>query len=552
MRRPILLSMTAIAVAAGFWFWFSSTRSWNVILVTVDTLRADHLSCYNHSAAPTPNIDAFARRSVLFRNAYSLIPITLPAHTAILTSRYPHELKLFNNGDIFDYRVPMITDFFRSRHYRTAAFVSLGVLNGTFGLGRGFNLYEDKMRNGRYYNIASEVNELALPWIEKNRNERFFAWIHYSDPHEPYVPADAPPDTELLINGKSNQRLCLAKREKLQFEFDAHPGENIIEFRAIGPTSIEGEPIRYLERQLFVSPSENIRLNFGTEWLTERLSNFGEVMSFANKGEIRLMNDRKEPVRVRLVGRGGLARQDIEVIKRNYSKEVQYVDEQFGQLWEKLSELRLENKTIVVLTADHGEGLRDRGGLGHVKYMYEEVTHVPLIVYFPRFGRRGVEVRDLVNHLDIMPTILDLLRIKNPNRMDGTSLKPLLVRMVWSGSDQKNGIRPRTFCSTYAPEARRNSFAMVEGNLKFIHVPERQKMPWEIYNLAKDPGEQSNLAVSDPHFFYSNESRRLRKELSEFRHEAEEAHSRRKNPVLDIEQQEILRGLGYVTGDDQN
>src|SRR5262245_36602550 len=115
-----------------------SYRKYNVILISIDTLRADSLSCYNPDAIKTPNIDRIASQSVLFTRAHTEIPITLPAHASMLTSHHPHDLRLFNNGDIFVGKQTMITDILKEQGYHSAAFVSLGVLKGSFGLARGF------------------------------------------------------------------------------------------------------------------------------------------------------------------------------------------------------------------------------------------------------------------------------------------------------------------------------------------------------------------------------------------------------------------------------
>src|SRR5262245_15014869 len=150
----IFLIFGTFIIAANL---FYSYRDYGVILITIDTLRADYLSCYNPNATPTPNIDGLAKRGVLFTNAFSLIPITLPSHTAILSSRPPEELKVFNNGDIYQRGWPLLSDFLRDHHYKTAAFISLPVLNSVFGLGNHFEDYEDDFRNcnGRNYKFAS-------------------------------------------------------------------------------------------------------------------------------------------------------------------------------------------------------------------------------------------------------------------------------------------------------------------------------------------------------------------------------------------------------------
>src|SRR5262249_14022524 len=141
----------------------------------------------------------------------------------------------------------------------------------------------------------------------------------------------------------------------------------------------------------------------------------------------------------------GGVRQRMEVVRGFYAAEVQYVDKYIGELWRKLDELGLKNNTIVILAADHGEGLKTHGNLGHVDRLYQETVHVPLIVYYPFFGRKGVQETEIANHLDIMPTVLDLLHVRNKNQMDGRSLKRFIS---WSPIDSlftNHAERNRTF-----------------------------------------------------------------------------------------------------------
>src|SRR5262245_1172443 len=153
-----LFILIGILLAAGLAVHaYLSYRSYNVILITIDTLRADFLSCYNPDITRTRNIDLIAKKGVLFKNAYSLIPITLASHTSILTSRMPHEIDLFTNGQVFNHKdVPMVTDFLKKKGYQSAAFISLGVLKAEYGLASGFDFYQDNFdhTNGRYYKVA--------------------------------------------------------------------------------------------------------------------------------------------------------------------------------------------------------------------------------------------------------------------------------------------------------------------------------------------------------------------------------------------------------------
>src|SRR5262245_26069977 len=554
--KKIILFVLILGIFAAAIHSIFSYRKYNVLLITVDTLRADYLSCYNPDVPKTTNFDWIASQGVRFNRAFTQISITLPAHTTMFTSHPPHELKLFNNGDVFDGSVPMFTDVLEKKGYKTAAFISLGVLKSTFGLARGFDEYEDNFDkfNGRYYKVASEMNQEVIPWFEKNKNKRFFAWIHYSDPHEPYVTVDAAPDTEVFANGTSVGKYVLGKKEKIAVNFTAKPGENILEFRGLvgkGPKKIQiADSLRFLDTQLFTVPGEDIEAKFGEGFKPVKLSTGADAFYFVESGKLKLVNRSSEPRSVQLRVSGGVYQQRIELIHKNYAAEVQYVDKYLGELWKKLDNLGLLKNTIVILTADHGEGLKTHGNLGHVERLYQETVRVPLIIYYPNLGRRGHVADPIVNHLDLMPTILDLVHVNYKGSMSGYSLKHYIS---WSPIDwltSKPVPRTATFTATYAPEARVNSFSMVYENMKLIHTPNKSKWQWEAYDLKADPFERKNLAAKDPDRFNSPEISKLRGILEDYRRDAESAHSKRVNPKLDTQEQEMLKSLGYANQED--
>jgi arylsulfatase A-like enzyme len=555
--KKIILFVLVLGIFAAAIHSIFSYKKYNVLLITVDTLRADYLSCYNSDVPKTVNFDWIASQGVRFNRAFTQISITLPAHTTMFTSHPPHELKLFNNGDVFDGSVPMFTDILEKKGYKTAAFISLGVLKSTFGLARGFDEYEDNFDkfNGRYYKVASEMNQEVIPWFEKNKDKRFFAWIHYSDPHEPYITVDAPPDTEVFANGTSVGKYVLGKKEKIAINFDAKPGENVLEFRGLvgrGPKKIQiADSLRFLDPQLFTVPSEGIEGKFGEGFKAVKLSTGADAFYFVESGKLILTNRSTETRSVQLRVSGGVYQQRIELVHKNYGAEVQYVDKYLGELWKKLDALGLLKNTIVILTADHGEGLKTHGNLGHVERLYQETIRVPLIIYYPNLGRRGHVADPIVNHLDLMPTILDLVHVNYKGSMSGYSLKHYVS---WSPIDwltSKAVPRSNTFTATYAPEARVNSFSMVYENMKLIHTPNKSKWQWEAYDLKADPNERKNLAAKDADRFNSPEISKLRGILEEYRRDAEAAHKRRKAPEMNEETIEILKSLNYTTGEDQ-
>jgi arylsulfatase A-like enzyme len=164
----------------------------NLLLITLDTTRADRLGCYGYSGAATPALDALARRGTLFENALAQVPMTLPSHATLVTGRYPRELGIRNNAQAALGRDhPTLGTVFKGRGYRTAAFVAAFVLDSRYGLDQGFEVYDDDVGEGVLMRRANEVTDRALAWLHEVKEQPFFAWIHYFDPHLPYEPPEA-------------------------------------------------------------------------------------------------------------------------------------------------------------------------------------------------------------------------------------------------------------------------------------------------------------------------------------------------------------------------
>ncbi len=178
---------------------------WNVLVVTFDTTRADHLGCYGHDGVRTPVLDALAAAGVLFEQAVAPVPITLPSHSSLMTGKVPfaHGVRdngLFALGD----EQTTLAEILKAGGYRTAAAVGAFPLTARFGIGQGFELFDDHLTS-RYEDLygerafpkdrfffderkAARVNDAVLPWLEEHHREPFFLWLHYFDPHFPHEP----------------------------------------------------------------------------------------------------------------------------------------------------------------------------------------------------------------------------------------------------------------------------------------------------------------------------------------------------------------------------
>ena len=178
----------------------AAPREANVLLITLDTTRADHLSCYTPGRARTPHLDALAAHGVRFLHATAQVPLTLPSHACIMTGSYPtvHGLRDMG-GFVLDKSHPTIASLTQAAGFSTAAFVGSRAVAHGFGLAHGFDTYDDDMgpqtEEGKLPGIFAErragvVSDRALEWLKKNGQRKFFLWAHYYDPHAPYDPPE--------------------------------------------------------------------------------------------------------------------------------------------------------------------------------------------------------------------------------------------------------------------------------------------------------------------------------------------------------------------------
>ncbi|MEX0726995.1 MAG: sulfatase-like hydrolase/transferase [Planctomycetaceae bacterium] len=224
-----------VLALAGLWARISyiSAPQWNLLIITLDTTRADHIGCYGYAGAQTPAIDHLAKRGVLFERAMATAPLTLPSHATMFTGLQPPEHGLVTNGKG---RLPedllTLAEILSNEGYRTSAFVAAFVLDSKFGLDQGFETYNDDLSGTlRTEDVlhrerpGNTVVDAALDWLRANKNERFHCWIHLYDPHLPYTPhaetfdkqfVDAPYDGEIaFVDRQLDRVLEFLKSEKL-------------------------------------------------------------------------------------------------------------------------------------------------------------------------------------------------------------------------------------------------------------------------------------------------------------------------------------------------
>lgn len=176
----------------------TGSRNFNVLLITLDTTRADHLSCYNPRGVQTPHLDSLAARGVRFTHATAQVPLTLPSHACIMTGAYPPVNGLRDMGGFVLAKThPTIASLALSAGFSTAAFVGSRAVSKRTGMANGFATFDDDMggqsEEGKLPGLfaerrAAEVTDRTLEWLKRNGQEKFFVWVHYYDPHAPYDP----------------------------------------------------------------------------------------------------------------------------------------------------------------------------------------------------------------------------------------------------------------------------------------------------------------------------------------------------------------------------
>jgi arylsulfatase A-like enzyme/tetratricopeptide (TPR) repeat protein len=170
----------------------------NVLFITLDTTRADRIGCYGYKKAQTPTLDSLAARGTMFEQAYTQAPLTCPSHCTMMTGLYPREHGVRDNGAEKLGEYPTLARLFKQNGYRTGGFVAAFVLDDQFGIGQGFDEYNDDMGGRRTWVNPLEaqqpgnvITDRALAWLKSSKDKPFFCWVHYYDPHDPYAP---PPD----------------------------------------------------------------------------------------------------------------------------------------------------------------------------------------------------------------------------------------------------------------------------------------------------------------------------------------------------------------------
>ncbi len=520
MKRVVIVAAVAVALLAGAWWWGGPgarrralARYPRVVLVTLDTLHLLSTGLFNPEVEATPNLDRFAANGVLFAQTRTTVPMTLPSHASLLSGRTPVGMGLLRNGDKVSPGILTLPQVLGEAGYRTAAFVSLATLRREYQLDRGFELYEDGyVAVPRFYRTADEVLASALPWIEAHRDEPYFVWVHFSDPHEPYGLKGAPPDVVVELDGEEVGRYNLTSKERHELDLDLAPGRHRLRWRSLrepAPDDLDGTG-------LFVRFRDNdTLLDYVASW--EQLPRPEAALD--EPLEIDLVRTADLPAVVTVRFDGGLRKPPPSVVRLNYALEVAYMDDHLGRL---RSAVEQDGRpTLWIIASDHGEGLyRNHSVVGHAGFNREDQLRILWTMAGPGVpaGER-IEAPALIN--DIVPTTLDLLGLGALPEADGQSMVDCL---------QGGDCPPRGPWFAHGFSQRHDKLSAVAA------------YRWPFKALSQDaPGSGSPEKDADVKFA----ARRLQRDIQEVRELLERQFAEGQKDLSD-EDLDLLRSLGYL------
>jgi len=439
----------------------------DVVLIVVDTLRADALE----DPERTPALARLGADGVRFSEAFAHVPLTLPSHTVLFSSRLPGRSGVRGNGRVVRETLPLLAPWLAEQGWRTQAVTSLATLwpaSEGEGLDRGFEAYptgpDDIL-------LADEITRRALALLDgSGGSDGTLLFVHYSDPHEPYTAhGTVATSARVELDGNPLATLTTSELQFLSLEVELAAGEHELRLHAAEAFRLRGCRLR--------AGSVEIRPTWSPAAphvdTTELVGRFSIPASDAGGWMLRLWVQDAP---------------GLEEIRRRYALEVQAVDHAVGELLDGLRRRGLYDSALIVFTSDHGEGLGEHGSVGHGRLLYDELLHVPLMIKLPRGDPRESELRAVAGaftrHVDLLPTLAELLNLE-----------------AFPGAQGRSFLRggSRTLLAeAHPPEAPRDLYALSDGRFKLIHDPEQDL--FELYDLEQDPDELSNIFGSGERF----------------------------------------------------
>jgi arylsulfatase A-like enzyme len=430
-------------IEVGFCLFVVSALAWgcgkkptgkSVLLVTVDTLRADFVGVYGSPIPTTPNIDALAEQGLLFEDCTVQWPKTWPSVASFLTGAYPSTTGMKYRRTPLPPELTVIGEVFQQAGYTTAAIVSNFNLGYTFGFDQGFDffleswaeLWTEKHGNRPFqhkagltkqYTDATIVTTQTLRWLrDRPRDAPFFLWVHYMDPHGPYLPPDGYVD--LFADA----------------------------FREQEGTVPPGVPNYQIQR---------------------------------------------DPETQQVIG-------DVAHYWRQYAREVRYLDEEIGRLMAELKAMDLFDTTLIVFSADHGESLGEHDYyFEHGWYSYQVNARVPLFIVDREGIAQGRRITHPVGLIDVSPTLLDWVGLPIPEQFEGTNLVQLIEGRKAPATPERVFMESGIHEGEYQLSMREGPWKLIFIPSEIDRSRLNGEL-FELYNVIEDPYETRNLSAELP------------------------------------------------------
>lgn len=447
------ISAVLITVVIFIFYFLKNRNRPNVILITIDALRADHLSCYGYKRLTSPHIDKFAKEGAMFLQAIAPSTDTFYSIPIIMTSTYSHYYGVEKWNDcLINSSVLTLAEIVSNNGYCTALFSNGPFFSIIKGADRGFKTVVNE-------NISADklTNSLS-DWLRFNKKRKFFLWIHYFDTHAPYLPPS--PYNMLYVHDKLNtydRNIPIASSDKILVGLDVIP--------------------------YFVAKNNITSVNY---YISQ------------------------------------------------YDGEIRFIDEQIGILLDKLNEFNLDKNTLIVITSDHGESLVEHNRyFQHGGMPFDTILRVPLIFKYDSIIPKNKKIKEQVSSVDILPTILKMVRIKCPGDIEGRSFFGLLQGKI----ENRN---PYAFSKGAA-----SVYSLRTKKWKLIYLANSGR--YYLYDIENDKDELNNIKD-----IKNNEFKFLSKKLNEWIENDKKKSiapvKSSKMPPLDRDTIEKLKSLGYIGG----
>ena len=417
----------------------------HVVLISLDTVRADHLGCYGSTRVDTPAIDSLATDGVLFRDVTAPAPTTLSSHTSMMTGKWPHTHGVARNGYVVNEGNVMLAEILGDAGFHTAGFLGSFALDSRFGFAQGFDHFDQEFdllvspEREQDQRSGDRVTEAVLRHVDTVEGERLFLFAHYFDAHSPYAP---PPE--------------YARR----FVEEGAPLASVQ--KDVGDAA-------GVHRDAILPPEES-------------------AGNFAGQGFPAF-----------IAGANGEPMGKDEWLAALYAAEVAFLDDAIGDLLAGLEARGILQDALVILTGDHGETFWEHGDFwNHGQWVYQTTAHIPLILCFPDGAAAGAAIDEPVSTIDLVPTLCGIYDLPLPDRVEGIDLRPLVAGETFE--------RGPVFCQATQPrlpvgrtggwENARKPRSIRSGKWKFVRAPLLQIE--QLFDLSEDPEERTDLLLRFP------------------------------------------------------